>query len=145
MHPKRRQRLSYLLIILLGLSVAIALVLYALRQNINVYYTPSQILQGQAPKNHTFRLGGLVKQGSVIHAKTGLEVGFIVTDLVHNIKVSYQGILPDLFRDGQGVVVQGKLTTQGEFRATEVLAKHDENYMPPIVKDALAQAKNSTL
>ncbi len=145
MHPKRRQRLSYLLIILLGLSVTIALVLYALRQNINVYYTPSQILQGQAPKNHTFRLGGLVKQGSVIHAKTGLEVGFIVTDLVHNIKVSYNGILPDLFRDGQGVVVQGQLTTQGEFLATQVLAKHDENYMPPIVKDALAQAKNSTL
>ena len=145
MHPKRRQRLSYLLIILLGLSVTIALVLYALRQNINVYYTPSQILQGQAPKNHTFRLGGLVKQGSVIHAKTGLEVGFVVTDLVHNIKVSYQGILPDLFRDGQGVVVQGQLTSQGEFLATQVLAKHDENYMPPIVKDALAQAKNSTL
>ncbi|MDF2867825.1 MAG: ccmE [Gammaproteobacteria bacterium] len=145
MHPKRRQRLTYLLVIMLGVSIAIGFVLYALRQNINVYYTPSQIIQGQAPKNHTFRLGGLVKQGSVMHAKTELEVAFIVTDLVHNINVSYNGILPDLFRDGQGVVVQGQLTAQNEFRASQVLAKHDEKYMPPIVKDALAQAKNSTV
>jgi cytochrome c-type biogenesis protein CcmE len=142
MHPKRKQRLSYLVFIMLGVSIAIALALYALRQNINLYYTPSQIIKGQAPKNHSFRLGGLVEKGSIVHAKTGLEVGFIITDLVHNIKVSYNGILPDLFRDGQGVVVQGQLTSQGEFQASQVLAKHDEKYMPPIVKDALQQAKN---
>lgn len=145
MHPRRKQRLLWLTGIMLGLSLAFALVLFALRQNINLYYTPSQVVSGQAPKNHSFRLGGLVKKGSIVHAEKSLAVSFIVTDLVHDIQVSYNGILPDLFRDGQGVVVQGELTPQGNFLASQVLAKHDEKYMPPIVKDALQQAKKTPI
>jgi cytochrome c-type biogenesis protein CcmE len=143
MHPKRRQRLLTIVAIMLALSAAAALALYALRQNINLYYTPSQVNAGQAPKHQNFRLGGLVKKGSVVHAHNELKVVFTVTDLVHNIQVSYQGILPDLFRDGQGVVVQGQLMSPSQFIANEVLAKHDEKYMPPIVQDALQQAKKS--
>lgn len=144
MHPKRRQRLFLLVVIMLGLGLAASLALYALRQNINLYYTPSQVLAGQAPHNHPLRLGGLVKKGSISHAKTGLQVNFVVTDLVNDIPVSYNGILPDLFREGQGVVVQGQLAANDEFHASEVLAKHDEKYMPPIVKDALASAKRAS-
>lgn len=144
MHPKRKQRLLFLISIIFGLSVAVGLALYALRQNVNLYYTPSQVVAGQVANNHTFRLGGLVKKGSIIYAKEGLRVTFVVTDLVNNINVSYTGLLPDLFRDDQGVVVQGQLKASGEFQATEVLAKHDEKYMPPIVKDALNQAKTAT-
>jgi len=141
MHPKRKQRLLVLSTIMLGLGIALSFALYALRQNINLYYTPSQIAQGLAPKHHSFRLGGLVERGSISHAKKGLEVEFIVTDLVNKIQISYEGILPDLFRDGQGVVVQGELVSNNKFKASQVLAKHDEKYMPPIVKDALAQAR----
>lgn len=143
MHPKRKQRLLFLLIILLGLGLAASLALYALRQNINLYYTPSQVIAGQAPAKHSFRLGGLVKQGSVKHAKTGLKLSFIITDLTHDIGVNYEGILPDLFREGQGVVVQGQLTVAGELQASEVLAKHDEKYTPPIVAEALKSSKRS--
>ncbi len=142
MHPKRKQRLLAIFAIMLALSAAAFLALYALRQNIDLYYTPSQ-LSGSQVTGQSLRLGGLVKKGSVVHMPSGLRVMFIVTDLVHDIQVTYEGILPDLFRDDQGVVVQGQLLSTGQFMATQVLAKHDENYMPPIVQDALKSAKKA--
>jgi cytochrome c-type biogenesis protein CcmE len=123
---------------LIGLvGVASGLMLYALRQNINLFYTPSQILEGKAPMQHTIRVGGMVVQHSIVHAKTGLQVDFQVTDYTHTLEVTYTGVLPDLFREGQGVVVQGELLSKTQVKATQVLAKHDENYMPPEVRNAI--------
>jgi len=138
----RKRKLSFLLFIMLGIGVAVALALYALRQNINLFYTPTQVLAGDAPKLRHFRVGGLVVKGSVQHVKDGLTVSFNLTDTAHTIQVQYTGILPDLFREGQGIVAQGQLNQTGNFVADQVLAKHDENYMPPEVKDALAQARH---
>lgn len=120
-------------------SIAAALVLNALNSNIALYVTPSEVAAGKAPHNAAFRIGGLVKNGSL--TRDDLTVHFVVTDTVRDIPVSYTGILPDLFKEGKGAVVQGKLAPDGQFVATEVLAKHDENYMPPAAKDALQQAK----
>jgi cytochrome c-type biogenesis protein CcmE len=120
-------------------SIAAALVLNALNSNIALYVTPSEVAAGKAPHEAAFRIGGLVKNGSL--TRDNLTVHFIVTDTVRDIPVSYTGILPDLFKEGKGAVVQGKLGPNGQFVASEVLAKHDENYMPPAAKDALQQAK----
>jgi cytochrome c-type biogenesis protein CcmE len=120
-------------------SIAAALVLNALNSNIALYVTPSEVAAGKAPHNAAFRIGGLVKNGSL--KRDDLTVHFVVTDTVRDIPVSYTGILPDLFKEGKGAVVQGKLAPDGQFVASEVLAKHDENYMPPAAKDALQQAK----
>jgi cytochrome c-type biogenesis protein CcmE len=120
-------------------SIAAALVLNALNSNIALYVTPSEVAAGKAPHNAAFRIGGLVKNGSL--TRDNLTVHFVVTDTVRDIPVAYTGILPDLFKEGKGAVVQGKLTPDGKFVASEVLAKHDENYMPPAAKDALQQAK----
>jgi cytochrome c-type biogenesis protein CcmE len=143
LNRKHKRRLIAIIVMLLGLSGALAFGLYALRQNINLFYTPSQVVAGQVPTDKKIRIGGMVVKGSVQHQAQGLAVEFVVTDLVKNVKVKYTGILPDLFRDGQGVVTDGQLSPEGYFRADRVLAKHDENYMPPEVKHALAEAKKS--
>lgn len=124
---------------LAALGLAAYLVLNAFESNLVFFFSPTQVAAGEAPKNRTFRIGGLVKEGSV--KRDNLTVNFIVTDTAQDISVSYTGILPDLFREGKGVVAQGKLSAEGKFAATEVLAKHDENYMPPEAQHALDQAK----
>jgi len=143
MNPKRKQRFYWLLYSLLGLSLAVGLSLYALRKNINLYYTPSEVAQGKVPDNVLFRIGGLVKTGSLQRSREDLKIMFILTDTVNEVPVVYQGILPDLFREGQGAVAQGRLNSQKTFNAQQILAKHDEKYMPPAVKDALAKAKHN--
>lgn len=144
MNKPRQQRLLAIVLLFTGLSVAIALISYALRQNINLFYTPSQVVDGQAPKQHTFRIGGLVTKGSVKHLDNNVSIQFTVTDTVKQVVIQYTGILPDLFREGQGIVAQGQLDQNGRFIATQVLAKHDEKYMPPEVQDALNKTKKTT-
>jgi cytochrome c-type biogenesis protein CcmE len=124
---------------LAAIGVAAYLVLNAFQSNLVFFFTPTQVASGEAPKNRTFRIGGLVKTGSV--KRDNLTVNFVVTDTAKDMNVSYTGILPDLFREGKGVVAQGKLGEDGKFTASEVLAKHDENYMPPEAKQALDQAE----
>jgi cytochrome c-type biogenesis protein CcmE len=126
---------------LAAVGIAAALVLNALNSNIALYVTPSEIAAGKAPKGQAFRIGGMVKNGSL--KRDNMTVHFIVTDLVQDIAVSYTGILPDLFKEGKGAVVQGRLAADGSFTASEVLAKHDENYMPPAAKAALDQAQKN--
>lgn len=138
MHPLRRRKLYTLLSVLAVLGVVLALVLYALRQNISLFYTPTEVAEGIAPKNHTIRLGGMVVLGSIVHDKD-LSVRFEVTDYHKTVAVVYNGVLPDLFNEGTGVVAQGQWTFENQFKASTVLAKHDENYMPPEVKQALAK------
>src|SRR5512140_1349410 len=127
---------------LVVVSIAAALVLNALNSNIALYVTPSEVAAGKTPKGQAFRIGGMVKDGSL--KRDNLTVHFVVTDLVKDIPVSYTGILPDLFKEGKGAVVQGKLGPDGQFTAAEVLAKHDENYMPPQAQAALDAAKKDT-
>jgi len=141
MHPVRKKRVITISVILVVLSAAISLVMYALSQNINLFYSPSQIAAGEAPLNVTIRAGGMVVDGSVKRDSTSLDVAFMVTDYKHSVLIEYTGILPDLFREGQGIVAQGKLDERGVLIASEVLAKHDEEYMPPEVTDALEKAK----
>lgn len=136
MNPVRKRKLTLLFLFVVILSIVATLVLYALRQNISLFYTPTQMANGLAPLNHSIRVGGMVVKGSVVR-HTNLTVGFQITDFIKTIDVSYQGVLPDLFREGQGVVVQGLVNSPEHLKATEVLAKHDENYMPPEVKQAL--------
>lgn len=143
MHPERKKRAIVLVIILILAGAVVGLVAYALRQNINLFYSPTQIAVGEAPLDSTIRAGGMVKLGSVVRDQKTLEVTFLITDYAHSVQVIYDGILPDLFREGQGIVARGKLTEAGNFMAEEVLAKHDENYMPPEVSDALNVAKKS--
>ncbi|WP_455206155.1 cytochrome c maturation protein CcmE [Kaarinaea lacus] len=140
----RHKRLMLIVAGVAGLVVAIGLVLNALNSNIALFISPSDVQANQAPKGQKFRLGGLVEEGSVRRAEDGLTVHFNVTDNANTIGVTYVGILPDLFREGQGVVAQGLLNSEGVFEASEVLAKHDENYMPPEVADALEKAKKKT-
>ena len=139
MKPRHR-RIAWIAGGLAALGVAVALVLNAFQSNLVFFYTPTQIAQGEAPKGRAFRLGGLVEDNSVKRVPDGLGVTFIVTDRAKSIPVRYSGILPDLFREGRGVVAQGKLGDDGKFVATEVLAKHDENYMPPEAAEALKRA-----
>lgn len=126
---------------LAALGIAAALVLNALNSNIALYVTPSEVAAGKAPKLAAFRVGGLVKEGSL--RRDNLTVHFIITDVTHDVPVAYTGILPDLFKEGKGAVVQGKLEANGNFVATEVLAKHDENYMPPEAQQALDKAQKT--
>ena len=123
-------------LIVVGCTIATGLALLALRENINLFFSPSQIVDGTAPSNTTIRLGGMVVSGS-IQRGDNLGVTFVLTDLAAQVTVAYEGILPDLFREGQGIVTQGKLDSTGRFLAEQVLAKHDETYMPPEVNDAL--------
>lgn len=124
---------------LVAVGIASALVLNALNSNIALYVTPSDVFAGKAPKSQQFRIGGLVKEASL--RRDNLTVHFVITDRAQDIPVAYTGILPDLFKEGKGAVVQVKQASGGEYIATEVLAKHDENYMPPEAKDALDKAQ----
>ncbi|RYF07275.1 MAG: cytochrome c maturation protein CcmE [Comamonadaceae bacterium] len=139
----RKRRLLFVLLGLAAVSIASALVLNALSGNVTFFFSPSQIQAGEAPRNAAFRLGGLVETGSVRRTAVGngLVVHFVVTDGAHSIPVRYQGLLPDLFREGKGVVAAGRLQDGLTFMATEVLAKHDENYMPPEAAAALKEAR----
>ena len=123
-----------------GLGVATALVLNAFQSNLVFFFTPTQVAQNEAPKDRTFRIGGLVEEGSVVREKDALTVRFKVTDTARTVPVVYSGILPDLFKEGKGVVAQGRIGADGVFKANEVLAKHDENYMPPEAAHAVQQA-----
>jgi cytochrome c-type biogenesis protein CcmE len=140
MTPKRRKRLAIVVLMLVGIGVAVGLALNAFQQNLLFFFSPSQVAAGEAPKERAFRIGGLVTKGSVQRQSDGLTVRFVVTDMVHSTPITYKGILPDLFREGQGIIAQGRMREDGMFVATEVLAKHDENYMPPEVADALKTA-----
>jgi cytochrome c-type biogenesis protein CcmE len=143
MNPVRKRKLLLLILLVSVLATSTALVLYALRQNISLFYSPSQIAMGEAPLHHSIRVGGMVVPGSITRTSHDLSVQFKITDYAHTIDVVYRGILPDLFREGQGIVAQGQLIDNQHVRATEVLAKHDEKYMPPEVKDALAKTKQN--
>ncbi|HEY7741041.1 MAG TPA: cytochrome c maturation protein CcmE [Steroidobacteraceae bacterium] len=135
----RRKRLFAVLAIVAGVGAATALAMLAFEDNLLYFYNPTQVVAGEAPTGRTFRIGGLVTQGSVQRAEGSLEVRFVVTDFKESIPVRYEGLLPDLFREGQGVIAHGRLTGSGDFIADEVLAKHDENYMPPEVAESLHQ------
>lgn len=128
---------------LAGLGLIAALVLNAFRSNLVFFFTPTQVAQGEAPTGRAFRIGGLVEVGSVKRQPDGINVKFVVTDTAKSIPVVYQGILPDLFKEGKGVVAEGKLGPDGLFTATQVLAKHDENYMPPEAAHAVEQAQKA--
>ena len=136
----RHKRLAIIAAGAAALAVAAALVLNAFQSNLVFFFSPSQIAAGEAPKDRAFRVGGMVQAGSLKRLGDGLTVEFVVTDTAKSIPVTYKGILPDLFREGKGVVAQGRLGPDGIFRASEVLAKHDENYMPPEAAHALEQA-----
>lgn len=133
LHQKRIVLISVLFI---GLALATGLILFALSKNIDLFYTPTQVAHQESPRQQSFRVGGMVVKNSV-KRNNDLRVQFTVTDFEHNVDIHYQGILPDLFREGQGVVAQGKLDANGVFQATQILAKHDENYMPPEVAPML--------
>lgn len=135
----RRKRLFAVLAIVAGVGAATALAMLAFEDNLLYFYNPTQVVAGEAPTGRTFRIGGLVSQGSVQRDQGSLEVRFVVTDFKESIPVRYAGLLPDLFREGQGVIAHGRLTDSGDFVADEVLAKHDENYMPPEVAESLHQ------
>ncbi|TDO06250.1 MULTISPECIES: cytochrome c maturation protein CcmE [Halomonas] len=140
MRAKRKQKLFVILGLVSLAAIAVGLTLYALRSNINLFFSPVQIAAGDAPLARQIRAGGMVKKGSVDRDKQSLEVTFTVTDYVDDLEVRYSGILPDLFREGQGVVVVGELQQDGWLRADQVLARHDENYMPPEVAQALEES-----
>jgi len=142
MHPKRKQRLIVVTSIIVGASLAAALLFFALSDNLNLFYPPQDIAAGKAPEGKRIRAGGMVKSGSVQRQADGLTVRFIVTDYKADVTVQYTGILPDLFKEDDGVVVAGIIDEKGIFQADEVLAKHDENYMPPEVSDALEKANH---
>ena len=144
MKPRTKRGLA----IALGLAVlgtAIALVLNAFQSNLVFFFSPSQVAANEAPRERNFRIGGLVKEGSLQRDAKSLTVNFIVTDLAQTIPVTYTGLLPDLFREGKGVVAQGKLGADGVFHADQVLAKHDENYMPPEAAEALEKARHGKM
>lgn len=136
----RHKRMAFIAVGLAALAIAAALVLNAFRSNLVFFYTPTQVANGEAPRNTSFRIGGLVEQGSLKRAENSLEAHFFVTDTAKHMEVVYSGILPDLFKEGKGVVAQGKLGEDGVFHADTVLAKHDENYMPPEAAEALKKA-----
>ena len=137
----RHKRIAAIALGVAALGVATALVLLAFEQNLVFFFTPSQVAANEAPQGRTFRIGGMVEKGSV--KREGVEVRFVVTDTVKSIPVVYRGTLPDLFREGKGVVAQGKLGADGVFAAREVLAKHDENYMPPEAMHAVEKAQKT--
>jgi cytochrome c-type biogenesis protein CcmE len=140
MHPKRKKRLIVVLAVVVLSSLGVGLVTYGLRGNINLFYPPADVIAGKAPVGQPIRVGGMVVEGSIVRSESSLDVRFEVTDYAGTVPVMYSGILPDLFDEGQGVVAAGKLDERGVFVAHEVLAKHDENYMPPEVAEALEAA-----
>lgn len=146
MNPRRKNRMSVVISVLFLATIAVSLTLFALNENIDVFYTPSEIHQGKngvtPAVGDTLRVGGMVVEGSVKRDPQTLQVSFLVTDTGPTVKVNYQGILPDLFREGQGIVVTGKLNDNYVVNATEVLAKHDENYMPPELAEKMKGIKH---
>lgn len=142
MKPRHR-RIALIVGGLTALSLATALVMNALDNSIAFYFTPTQVAADEAPRNKAFRIGGMVKEGSIRRQNDGLTVHFVVTDTAREVPVRYTGILPDLFKEGKGAVVQGKIGDDGHFVATEVLAKHDENYMPPEAQHAIDAAQKA--
>ncbi|MCR9276788.1 MAG: cytochrome c maturation protein CcmE [Pseudomonadaceae bacterium] len=144
MNPKRRARLQAVTFILLGAALTVGLVLFAVRENINMFYEPARIASGEAPTDTRIRAGGMVLDGSVERSDESLAVSFVLTDHAgSDFTVYYSGILPDLFREGQGILVQGQLDSNRHFQAEEVLAKHDENYMPPELAGMAMQGDGS--
>ena len=141
MRARRKQRLFMVIFLVAGVGIAIALMVNAFNQNILFFFTPSQVVAGEAPVGHPFRIGGMVTDNSLVRAEGSLLVHFDVTDTVNSVRVAYEGILPDLFGEGQGIVTKGQLDRDGMFVASEVLAKHDENYMPPEAADAIKAAQ----
>ena len=133
MTPTRKKRLLSVILILLGVGIASAFMLTAFKENILFFKSPTEISAGDYPKARNFRVGGMVKKGSIIKSKTSLAIEFEVTDYENDVTVKYTGLLPDLFRDDQGMIAVGQLDSEGIFQAEEILAKHDENYMPPEV------------
>ena len=133
MHPVRKQRLIFVVAGVLVTSIAVGLIVYAMRENINLFYPPSKIAAGDVPHNRNIRGGGCVKPGSVVRSKENLDINFILTDGIAEVPVKFSGILPDLFAEGEAAVVNGKIDERGVFNASQVLAKHDENYTPPEV------------
>lgn len=133
----RKQRLYLIVFMVVGIAVAVGFALNAFNENLMFFFSPSQVVAGEAPRDHAFRLGGMVVDGSVERPRQDLLVNFDLTDFDKVVSVEYTGILPDLFREGQGIVSRGRLREDGVFVAEEVLAKHDENYMPPEVADSL--------
>jgi cytochrome c-type biogenesis protein CcmE len=144
MHPVRKQRLYLVLFIVVFSSAAVGLMAYALRGNINLFYPPAEVAAGNAPVGQSMRVGGMVVEGSIKRSDDSLEVAFELTDYQATVAVIYVGILPDLFGEGQGAIAAGELNEQGVFLASEVLAKHDENYMPPEVAEALEKSTAMT-
>ncbi len=140
MHPKRKNRLILILFMVIGLGAAVGLMMFSLSQNIDLFMTPTQIANGEVKPGQTIRAGGLVVEGSVVRSDDGLKVSFGISDGAVAVTVEYEGILPDLFREGQGIVALGKVDERNVLIASEVLAKHDEEYMSPEVKHALESA-----
>lgn len=142
MKPRHR-KLALIVLVVAALGVALALVLNAFNSNLVFFFSPTQVANGEAPTARAFRIGGLVEAGSVRREADGLTTRFVVTDTARSIPVAYTGILPDLFKEGKGVVAEGRLGPDGLFDATQVLAKHDENYMPPEAASAIEQAQKA--
>ena len=140
MTPARKKRLLLIALMLAGIGVGVGFALKALNQNIMFFFSPSDIVAGKAPQNKDFRVGGVVVEGTVKRPGDGLTVQFDLTDNAETVTVKYTGILPDLFREGQGIIANGQLNGEGDFVANEVLAKHDENYMPPEVMEAMKKS-----
>ena len=140
MNPKRKKKLILILSLFAGFACVFALAFYSLKGNLDHFYSPHEVLEGQVKPGQRLKVGGIVKDHSVVHSEDSLDVTFIVTDTLGDVIINYTGILPDLFREGQGVVIQGVLTEQGGVDADKVLAKHDDNYTPPEAAAALMKA-----
>jgi len=140
--PARKKRLFFIIFLIAGVTLAAGFAMYAFNQNLMFYFSPTDVKQGKAPVNKIFRMGGMVVEGTFKKEPKSLKVHFDLTDYEKTVSVEYEGILPDLFREGQGIISRGKLNEQGVFMAEEVLAKHDENYMPPEVAESLKKAKD---
>ncbi len=143
MTPARKKRLALIVLMVTGIAIGVGFALKSLDENIMFFFTPSEVARGKAPRDRLFRIGGMVVNGSVSRPGNGLTVQFDLTDNTSNITVRYTGILPDLFREGQGIIANGKLGEDGAFVAQQVLAKHDENYMPPEIAEAMTKTSEN--
>jgi len=143
-NQKHKKRLAIVLLMVVGIGTTVTLAVIAFNENMLYFFSPTQVMAGEAPMDRVIRVGGMVTKGSVERASNSLHVKFSITDYAHTIPVEYIGILPDLFREGQGIVAIGQMQEGNTFLADEVLAKHDENYMPPEVADALKKAEETS-
>jgi len=143
MTPARKKRLALIVLMVTGIAIGVGFALKSLDENIMFFFTPSEVAKGKAPRDRLFRVGGMVVNGSVSRPGNGLTVQFDLTDNTSNLTVRYTGILPDLFREGQGIIANGKLGEDGAFVAQQVLAKHDENYMPPEIAEAMTKTSEN--